>query len=458
MKKLHNWFIGGYLAKTDNVFERAKINLLYSLLLFYIVDHIFFLGNLIPNHYYYHLVLISTAALTYIVLLYMLRQNKDFTLIAKVVFYQGIITGTLSYLVQQSRMDYIGEFWMVVSILTTFFTLGNRYGFTMASIWFLQIVYCSANDLSDGKLILLRIPPDQVLPQAPLFVLIPYFLCVYIIYQFVKTRSLAEGDIQQQKKLIELKNTEITDSINYALRIQQAQLPDKKEIYTHLPDSFILFKPKDIVSGDFYFFQEKGDLLFIAAADCTGHGVPGALMSMLGAEKLNEAVLQSSDTSEILTRLNKGIKTSLRQSGADDATRDGMDIALCHIKLAERVVSYAAANRPIWIIRKGQKEVEEIKATKKAIGGFTDDTQHFDTHEIKLQPGDTFYIFSDGYADTFGGPDGKKLTTKKFRQILIDIQDKPMQEQEHYLNLFINNWKAATELIDDILVIGVRLS
>jgi serine phosphatase RsbU (regulator of sigma subunit) len=457
MKKIHNWFIGGYLAKTDNVFDRAKLNLLYSLLLFYIADHIFFLGNLIPKHYYYHGILISTATLTYIVLLYMLRRNKDFTLIAKVVFYQGIITGTLSYIVQQSRMDYIGEFWMLVSILTTFFTLNKRYGFTMAGIWFLQIVYCSLNDLYGGKLILWHIPPDQILPQAPLFVLIPYFLCVYIIYQFVRTRSLAEVDIQQQKKLIELKNTEITDSINYALRIQQAQLPDKNEIYLQLPYSFIFFKPKDIVSGDFYFFQKKGDLLFIAAADCTGHGVPGALMSMLGAEKLNEAVLQSSDTSQILGKLNKGIKISLRQSGTDDATRDGMDIALCRIKLAERVVSYAAANRPIWIIRKGQQEVEEIKATKKAIGGFTDDNQYFDTHEIKLQPGDTFYIFSDGYADTFGGPDGKKLTTKKFRQILMDMQDKSMKEQEQYLNLFIDGWKAATGLTDDLLVIGVRL-
>jgi hypothetical protein len=332
MKKLHNWFIGGYLAKTDNVFERAKLNLLYSLLLFYIADHVFFLGNLISNHYYYHGVLISTATLIYMVLLYMLRKNVSITLIAKVVFYQGIITGILSYLVQQSRMDYIGEFWMIVSILITFFTLDKRYGLTMAGIWFLQIVYCSANDLSGGKLILWHVPADQVLPQAPLFVLIPYFLCIYIIYQFVKTRSLAEVDIQQQKKLIELKNTEITDSINYALRIQQAQLPDKKEIYSQLPDSFILFKPKDIVSGDFYFFRKKGNLVFIAAADCTGHGVPGALMSMLGAEKLSEAVLRSSDTSEILTRLNKGIKTSLRQSVADDATRDGMDIALCSIK------------------------------------------------------------------------------------------------------------------------------
>ncbi|HXP48885.1 MAG TPA: SpoIIE family protein phosphatase [Bacteroidia bacterium] len=457
MKKLHNWFIGGYLAKTDNVFERAKINLLYSLLLFYLADHVFFMGNLIPNHYYYHLVLISTAALTYLVLLYMLRKNVSITVIAKVVFYQGIITGTLSYLVQQSHMDLIGEFWMIVSILITFFTLDKRYGLTMAGIWFLQIVYCSVNDLSGGKFTLVYIPADQVLPPAPPFVLIPYFLCVYIIYQFVKTRSLAEVDIQQQKKLIELKNTEITDSINYALRIQQAQLPDKKEIYTHLPDSFILFKPKDIVSGDFYFFQKKGDLLFIAAADCTGHGVPGALMSMLGSEKLNEAVLQSSDTSEILTRLNKGIKTSLRQSAADDATRDGMDIALCRIKLPERIVSYAAANRPIWIIRKGQKEVEEIKATKKAIGGFTDDNQHFDTHEIKLQPGDTFYIFTDGYADTFGGPNGKKFSTKKFRQLLIDIQGKSMQEQGKHLGTFIDEWKAAAEFIDDILVIGVRI-
>ena len=211
------------------------------------------------------------------------------------------------------------------------------------------------------------------------------------------------------------------------------------------------------MSGDFYFFHKNNKFAFIAAADCTGHGVPGAFMSMIGAEKLKEAVTHSTDTSEILSHLNKGIKFSLRQSEGEEATRDGMDIALCSVDTDNRIVKYAAANRPIYIIRNGQTEVEEIKATKKAIGGFTEDNQHFDTHEIQLQQGDTFYLSTDGYADTFGGEQSKKVTTKRFKQVLIEIQNKTMKEQEQHLDSFIENWKAGTEQVDDILVIGVRL-
>lgn len=264
-------------------------------------------------------------------------------------------------------------------------------------------------------------------------------------------------EIERSKLIIESKNKDITDSILYAKRIQQAKLPKKEEIYSVLPDCFILFKPKDIVSGDFYFFYKDNKSLFIAAADCTGHGVPGAFMSMIASEKLTEAVSLSTDTSDILKRLNKGIKTSLRQTESLDSTKDGMDIALCSLDIESRIVKYAGANRPLWIIRNGQTEVEEIKGTKKGIGGFTEDEQDFETHEIKLQHGDSFYIFSDGYADTFGGKSGKKLMTSKFKDVLLGIQHLSMSEQEKHLDSFLEDWKAGVEQVDDILVIGIRL-
>jgi ligand-binding sensor domain-containing protein/serine phosphatase RsbU (regulator of sigma subunit) len=270
--------------------------------------------------------------------------------------------------------------------------------------------------------------------------------------------------VEEKNKIVEEKNKSITDSINYALRIQKAFLPKKEQFYSHLPKSFILFKPKDIVSGDFYFFhktfslkENAGEgLLFIAAVDCTGHGVPGAFLSMVGSERLTDAVQQSDNASEILSLLNKGVKNSLHQTGEDESTRDGMDIAICSLDVENRIVKYAGANRPLWLIRKGKDVVEEIKSTKVSVGGLTEDDQHFESHELKLQEGDTFYIFSDGYADIFSGASGKKLTTKKFRQLLLDIQNKTMQEQEHYLERFIEDWKAGTEQIDDILVIGIR--
>ncbi len=264
-------------------------------------------------------------------------------------------------------------------------------------------------------------------------------------------------ETEEQKRIIEEKNKDITDSITYAKRIQQAKLPAIAEVQAAFPQSFVLFKPKDIVSGDFYFFEKRKDKVFIAAADCTGHGVPGALMSMVGSEKLSDAVSQSSDTSEILKQLNKGLKASLRQSQSDTSTRDGMDIAFCSFDPKTNTLSYAGANRPLWLVRKAGSQLEEIKATKKAIGGLTDDDQHFESHSIQLQAGDTIYLTTDGYADLFNGKNGKKLMSKKFKEILLSIQDKSMPNQALYLETFAEEWKSGVEQVDDILVIGIRV-
>ncbi len=269
--------------------------------------------------------------------------------------------------------------------------------------------------------------------------------------------NLKKAEIERSNFIIEEKIKDITDSLNYAKLIQRAKLPKIEDIYRALPNCFVLFKPKAIVSGDFYFFHKNTQSLFIAAADCTGHGVPGAFMSMICSEKLNSAVAHSSDNSDILNRLNKEIKKTLHQSDNNESPRDGMDIALCSVNTETFTVKYAGANRPLWIIRKGQSSIEEIAPTKKAIGGFTDDEQHFDNHKIKLQQGDTFYIFTDGYVDQFGGEKGKKLMTKNFKEILLSIQHKSMQDQKNHLDDYIENWKADTEQVDDILVIGIRL-
>jgi serine phosphatase RsbU (regulator of sigma subunit) len=260
---------------------------------------------------------------------------------------------------------------------------------------------------------------------------------------------------QHQKKIIAEKNKEVLDSINYAQRIQQSMLPDINVISRELPDSFILFKPKDIVSGDFYFFSKTNSKIYIAAADCTGHGVPGGFMSMLCSEKLNDAIASNPDVGEALHRVNKGVKATLGQSKNEDSAKDGMDIALCTIE--DKQVSFAGANRPLWIIRKGENEIEEIKPTKVSIGGFTEDVQTFESHKVQLNEGDTFYIFSDGYADQFGGEKGKKLTIKKFKEKLLSICTLPMRKQLQELDSYIESWKERNEQVDDILVIGIRV-
>jgi serine phosphatase RsbU (regulator of sigma subunit) len=310
-------------------------------------------------------------------------------------------------------------------------------------------------------------------------------------YRSYLQKQIANKQLDEKNKkiesayaVIEDKNREITDSINYARRIQSAMLPTKELIQKAFPQSFVLFKPKDIVSGDFYFMSQQNGTVFLAAADCTGHGVPGAFMSMIGSEKLNDAVGQSNNTADILKLLNKGIKTSLRQSNELDSTRDGMDIALVAIasmpskggfkeSLSNKDINlvsnpplegreaatmqFSGANRPLWIVRKGKTEIEEVKPTKLAIGGFTNDNDDFEAHNIMLNSGDTIYLFSDGYADQFGGAMGKKLTTKKYRELILSLSNKSMPQQEKELNTFIEEWKGNKEQLDDILIIGVRV-
>jgi PAS domain S-box-containing protein len=261
----------------------------------------------------------------------------------------------------------------------------------------------------------------------------------------------------QIAKELESKNKALTDSINYAKLIQKAKLPGLDRIYSELPQCFILYKPKDIVSGDFYYFHKTGSTTFIAAADCTGHGVPGALMSMMAMEKLDKAFSLGTDISKILGHLNKAMKTALGQKGDGDSMRDGMDIALCSLNQETRSLRYAGAYRPLWIIPKKSTAINEIKATNKSIGGFTADNERFPSHEIQLKKGDSFYLFSDGYADSFSGETNKKMTTKRFKQVLLGIQHLSMSEQEKYLDEYMENWKAGSEQVDDILVIGVRV-
>jgi len=240
---------------------------------------------------------------------------------------------------------------------------------------------------------------------------------------------MSKKKIEDLNKKLEITNKDINDSINYAKTIQNAMLPDSALLSSNLPESIILFKPKDILSGDFYWFKKEEDTFFTAVADCTGHGIPGALMSMIGIEKLNNVILKTKETSEILKQLNESIEIALCQSTHYEHSKDGMDIALCSIDKKNNILKFAGANRPIWIIRQGKKDLEEIKGTKKAIGGLsTNFLSNFKTHSIKIQKSDTIYMFSDGYADQFGGELKKKLTTKKLKKLILSIQDKTMHQ------------------------------
>lgn len=275
--------------------------------------------------------------------------------------------------------------------------------------------------------------------------------------------NIQKFEIEQKSMLLEQKNLETEQSIQYAKRIQHAILPTQNEIDKYLKDYFILYKSKDIVSGDFYFFSDKhvkDGVVHIASVDCTGHGVPGAFMSVIGYEKLNDAVSNSKEPATILSELNKGVKSALRQTSQDSLSRDGMDISLCSLPIEynekDFSLTYAGANRPLWIVRKGEFAIEEIKATKLAIGGFTLEEQMFEQHKVLLKKGDTIYLFSDGYADQFGGVKKKKLMTGKFKEMILSIQNLGLLDQKKYLDDFIVSWMDGLEQIDDILVIGIK--
>lgn len=264
------------------------------------------------------------------------------------------------------------------------------------------------------------------------------------------------AEVVKQKEVIEEKNKHITDSIVYAKRIQQAILPPEDVFKTHLRNSFVLYKPKDIVSGDFYWLERKGNKILFAVVDCTGHGVPGAFMSIIGYNGLNQIVNEYNVTqpAEILNRLNKIISSTLKQRADESKIRDGMDLSVCSIDLDTNRLEYAGANNPIFIVR--NNEVLEIRADKQPIGNFVGEEDfRFSNREMDLLPNDKIYLFSDGYADQFGGPQGKKLKYTTFRELLLNNCHRPMDEQKTILDRMFEGWRGDLEQIDDVCVIGV---
>jgi PAS domain S-box-containing protein len=263
-----------------------------------------------------------------------------------------------------------------------------------------------------------------------------------------------------ERKMIELeiqaKNKKITESINYAKRIQTAILPNTRLINRALPDSFILYKPRDVVSGDFPWFVHSKDDIFIAAVDCTGHGVPGALLSLIGYFLLNDIVRSRKITEpgKILDLLDEGVTTTLRQD-EDSTTKDGMDIALCKINLAAGEIEYAGAHRPLYIMKNGV--MEEIKGNKFPIGGgiFKNQT-NFTNTKVKLSKGDSIYFSSDGFPDQFGGPEGRKFGPKKTREIIERVHTMPMKDAMQVFDQEWESWRGDQKQTDDVLLIGIK--
>lgn len=268
---------------------------------------------------------------------------------------------------------------------------------------------------------------------------------------------LANKEIAEQKQEIENKNKNITESIEYARNIQEGILPDP-QLFRIFKESFVFYKPKDIIGGDFYWMTNKGDLAVLAVADCTGHGVPGALMSMIGHNLLNQGVNEMGITEpdKILYFLNQGIHRIFNQNKAGRRTYDGMDIAVLTIDKSKGEVHFSSAMRPAFYFQRG--ELMKLEPNKNPIGGIEADDAIFTEQTIPYQPGDCFYLFSDGFADQFGGPDGRKFMMRRFRELIASIAHLPMKQQFEEIEQAFLGWQGLIEQVDDVLILGIRIS
>ncbi len=311
-------------------------------------------------------------------------------------------------------------------------------------------------------------------------ILIFFGLIAFILFKLrdkrlKKAKNELERLVEERTAALKHKEQEVMDSIRYALRIQLSIIPTQQHVKSLLPKSMIYYRPKDIVSGDFYWVDEAEDKVFFAAVDCTGHGVPGAMMSVIGLKLLNQAIQDKKLVvpSDIIQYIDAGVNDTLRQSYDPNAVKDGMDLALCRLDYKTLTLQYAGVFNSLWILRKNVSstyavntdrelfygnDLLEIKADKCYIGNNKDGVADtFTNHTIQLQKDDCIYIFTDGYADQFGGPKGKKFKYNKFKDVLVESAHLPIDDQYNMLNKVFIDWKGSQEQVDDVLVIGVKI-
>lgn len=286
-------------------------------------------------------------------------------------------------------------------------------------------------------------------------------IIAFLVYRQYKAKQRsnqklgeAYAALEQKNEEIDLKNQEITASIRYAKRIQESFLPEENHFRSLAPDSFLLYKPKDIVSGDFYWMNRVGDVVVMAVADCTGHGVPGAFLSAICNDLMNHVIRDSGvvQPDAVLYALDEKLRQLQGKSGN---SHDGMDIALCTWNSVSRTLLYAGARRPLLLFQNG--ELTELGASKFSIGEQVGEKK-FEVRTLALNPGDAFYLFSDGYADQFGGPQGKKFKYRRFQELLLENAHQPMNTQCEILTQALLDWKGGLEQVDDVCIMGIRIT
>ncbi|MBP7808522.1 MAG: tetratricopeptide repeat protein [Bacteroidia bacterium] len=295
---------------------------------------------------------------------------------------------------------------------------------------------------------------QQIIIAAVVGILAIVLIFSFFLYKRFRLTTRQKAIIERQKHIVEEKNKEILDSITYAKRLQDAILPPDEYVKKYLPNSFIYYKPKDIVAGDFYWMEYVNNTIFIAAADSTGHGVPGAMVSVVCSNALNRSLKEFGlrEPGKILDKTRELVLETFAKSSTE--VKDGMDISLCAINKKDKKLFWSGAYNPLWYINNGI--ITEVKGDKQSIGK-TDNPKPFITHEIPLDNTSTFYLFTDGFADQFGGPKGKKFKYKQLEELLVSVNGKLLDEQETTIHKAFENWKGNLEQVDDVTLIAITV-
>lgn len=459
-KRIKQYFTQPAKAKTEDVFEHAQIDITFNLTLSFAVLYAFMLVAFTQLDTSFAFSLVNYASSVGIILsIIVLRVKASYQWAGFVFWLMGFFTSNAMVFLSKGQADLQFGVWHSFSIVIAFSLLGRKWGLLNAIYMIALTVLVVLNHMNGWNLFDIGLDRGPDIDRDPVPVAIPMVATTYIMYQTLRTRRQAQDIISAQKqketdqrKELERKNIEILDSIQYAKRIQRAILPPDKLVRSYLSNSFILYKPKDIVAGDFYWMEPFDNGVLFAAADCTGHGVPGAMVSVVCNNGLNRSRREHNLLlpGEILDKTRELVVQEFEKS--EEEVKDGMDIALC--SLEGMTLKYAGANNPLWIIRNG--ELLETKADKQPIGQF-DHPKPYTTHTFELQKGDAFYIFSDGYADQFGGEKGKKFKAANMKKLLLSVQDKTIEQQRQIIDDTFEAWKGDLEQLDDVCVIGVKV-
>jgi serine phosphatase RsbU (regulator of sigma subunit) len=483
--RFKNYITGNAIAKTNDVFEKVRIDLTFNITCFFFLLGSMYYVSLIVNHYVWLTYVTTIAVISLPLVLVVLRRTGNVRYAAYLFIGEQLVVGLFNECFVNFNVDAEASFWTMTVILFAFFVLGKKWGWIMAIYAMVTIALGIANKQSGYAIFHFDIPKEQIPTNQPYLIFLPMLICVYSVHRMVLARSIAERQINLQKvalqkhnREIEIKNDDIVSSINYAKKIQYAVLPNEETIYRSIPLSFIIYKPRDIVSGDFFWFHQSSEFgvgsseneieklselntpnseLFIVAADCTGHGVPGAFMTVIGSNALTQTVIENKITrpSEILVQLDNNVTHTLKQEKTHyGLVQDGMDLALLKINKAKKELTITSAKRPVFFIRNG--ELRDMKGSKSSIGGLRSESKQFDEIVINYQEDDMIYLFTDGVVDQFGGDNNKKFTSRRLRELLLGVHQLPVPEQKARIMEAFEKWKGNNEQTDDVLMIGIR--